>query len=347
MSTDKNNNEEEIDLGSLFVIIGKGFKNFFNFIGSIFKGAFHFLISILLFLKKHFIKLLIAAIFGFIGGVYLEYSKEKIYRSDLLVKPNFSSTKQLYNNINYYNDLVKQENFNLLASIFKIDTIKASSLKKFEISPFIRKIDVINSFNRFVTTSDSLTVDSFNFHDFNDSFSDYDYDTHEIQVEATINDVFLGLDEVIIASVVNNNYFNRIKKLKNEQFQRTDSLLRVNLIEVDSLRNVYMSVMIEDAKNSSTGTSIDLGGSQKTTKEIELFDTDQTINNNLIKISEDIAQKSEVINVISNFQNIGYEVKDISRNYMFVGVLLSFFITLIIILLIDLNKFLSTYKKNS
>ena len=38
-----------------------------------------------------------------------------------------------------------------------------------------------------------------------------------------------------------------------------------------------MSVMIEDAKNSSTGTSIDLGGSQKTTKEIELFDTGVSI----------------------------------------------------------------------
>jgi hypothetical protein len=345
MSTAKNNNEEEVDLGSLFVIIGKGFKNFFNFIGSIFKGTFHFLISILLFFKKHFIKFLIAALLGFIGGVYLEYSKEKIYRSDLLVQPNFSSTKQLYNNINYYNNLVKQENFNLLASIFKIDTTRASSLRKFEISPFLRKIDVINSYDRFVTTSDSLTVDSFDFNDFNDSFSDYDYYNHEIQVEATINDVFLGLDEVIIASVVNNDYFNRIKKLKNEQFQRTDSLLRVNLIEVDSLRNVYMSVMIEDAKNSSTGTSIDLGGSQKTTKEIELFDTDQTINNNLIKISEDIAQQSELINVISNFQNIGYEVKDISRNYMYVGVLLSFFITLFIILLFDLNKYLNGYKK--
>ena len=347
MSTAKNNNEEEVDLGSLFVIIGKGFKNFFNFIGSIFKGAFHFLISILLFFKKHFIKLAIAILMGGIVGLYLEISKEKIYRSDLLVQPNFNSTKQLYNNINYYNDLVKQGNFSLLASIFKIDTARSSSLRKFEISPIIKKIDVINSYDRFVSTSDSLTVDSFNFDDFNDSFVDYDYYTHEIQVEANINDVFLGLDEVIIASVVNNNYFNRIKKLKNEQFQRTDSLLRVNLIEVDSLRNVYMSVMIEDAKNSSTGTSTDLGGSQKTTKEIELFDTDQTINNNLIKISEDIAQKSEVINVISNFQNIGYEVKDISRNYMFVGVLLSFFITLIIILLIDLNKFLSTYKKNS
>ena len=42
MSTAKNNNEEEVDLGSLFVIIGKGFKNLFNFIGSIFFGYFIF-----------------------------------------------------------------------------------------------------------------------------------------------------------------------------------------------------------------------------------------------------------------------------------------------------------------
>ena len=36
----KSNNEEEVDLGSLFVIIGKGFSKFFNFIGGIFKGIF-------------------------------------------------------------------------------------------------------------------------------------------------------------------------------------------------------------------------------------------------------------------------------------------------------------------
>ena len=49
MSTNNRNNEEEVDLGSLFVIIGKGFSNFFNFIGSIFKGIFHFTIILLLF----------------------------------------------------------------------------------------------------------------------------------------------------------------------------------------------------------------------------------------------------------------------------------------------------------
>ena len=30
MSTDKKNNEEEVDLGSLFVIIGRGFSNLFQ-----------------------------------------------------------------------------------------------------------------------------------------------------------------------------------------------------------------------------------------------------------------------------------------------------------------------------
>ena len=42
----KSNNEEEVDLGSLFVIIGKGFSKFFNFIGAIFKGIFHSIILI-------------------------------------------------------------------------------------------------------------------------------------------------------------------------------------------------------------------------------------------------------------------------------------------------------------
>mgnify|MGYP000982260753 CR=1 FL=1 len=38
MSTDQKNNEEEVDLGSLFVIIGRGFSNLFNFIKGIFTG---------------------------------------------------------------------------------------------------------------------------------------------------------------------------------------------------------------------------------------------------------------------------------------------------------------------
>ena len=79
MSTNqqKKNNEEEVDLGSLFVIIGRGFSRFFNFIGSIFKGIFDFFITILIFLKTNIIKIAIAGIVGLIVGIVLEKSNSK------------------------------------------------------------------------------------------------------------------------------------------------------------------------------------------------------------------------------------------------------------------------------
>ena len=345
MSTKNQNNEEEVDLGSLFVIIGKGFKNFFNFIGSIFKGIFHFLISILLFFKQHFKKFVIAALIGGIVGAYLESDSEDRYGSNLLVKPNFKSTLQLYKNVNYYNELVKQEKTTLLASIFDLDSLKASGLTKFKITPIINDNDIINAYNQFILNADTLTVGSYNFKQFKSSFTDYDYRLHDIVVEAKHNDVFNGLDKVIIASVINNNYFDRIKKLTNENLTRTDSLLREDLIKVDSLRQVYMRVMLEESKKEFTGTSIDLGGTKTTTKEIELFSTDRRINQELGSIAVDIGEKSEVINIISNFQNIGYEIKGITRNYIFILAGLSVLILLFVILLIDLNNYLSTYKK--
>jgi hypothetical protein len=142
MSTNQKNNEEEIDLGSLFVLIGKGFSKFFNFIGSIFKGIFNFLIIILIFFKQHFIKIAIAALVGVVAGVFLEVKKKDLYGSDLLVKPNFESTRQLYNNINYYNDLVRQKKTADLAEIFNLDESTAASFKRFTIDEVRQFLDL-------------------------------------------------------------------------------------------------------------------------------------------------------------------------------------------------------------
>ena len=345
MSTAKNNNEEEVDLGSLFVIIGKGFKNFFNFIGSIFKGIFHRFILILIFLRFHLIKFAVAALIGAIAGFFLENSKEIKFSSNLIVQPNFESAQNLYKNINYYNDLITQKNTQELSSIFKLDSSKAASLRKFEITPITNRNDVINAYDKFILEVDTLTVKSYDFDDFEKNFTDFDYLNHEIEVVATVNDVFSSLDNIIIETVEKNQYFNRIKKLTNENLTRTDSLLRENLIKVDSLRQVYMRVMLEESKKEFTGTSIDLGGTKTSAKEIELFRTDREINEDLGLIAESIGEKSEVINIVSNFQSIGYEVKGITKNYIFIVAGLSVILVLLIILFLDLNRYLDSYKK--
>lgn len=345
MSRNQNNNEEEVDLGSLFVIIGKGFKNFFNFIGNIFREFFHTLILVLIFLRAHIVKFILAALIGGSIGAFLENSEETKYVSNLIVNPNFESTKQLYKNIAYYNNLITQEKLDELASTFDIDTTKASSLKKFDITPVINKNDVINAYDEFITEVDTLTVKSFDFEEFENSFTDFDYLNHNIEVEATQSDVFSDLEKVIVESIEKNDYFRRIKTLTKENLSTRDSILRVNFNEVDSLRSVYMKALLEGAKNSSTGTNIDLGGTNKTAKENELFEIDRRIIYDLNQTYEEIADKSDVINVISNFQSIGSEVKGITKNYIFILAVGAILLTLFLILLLELNTYLANYKK--
>ena len=345
MSRNQNNNEEEVDLGSLFVIIGRGFKNFFNLIGNILSGIFHRFILVLIFLRAHLVKFIIAALIGGSIGAFLENSEEPKFVSNLIVNPNFESTKQLYKNIAYYNNLVAQEKIDELALTFNIDTTKASSLKKFDITPIINKNDVINAYDEFVTEVDTLTVKSYDFEEFENSFTDFDYLNHNIEVEATQSNVFSDLEKVIIESIEKNDYFKRIKKLTKENLFIRDSILRVNFYEVDSLRSVYMMALLEGAKNSSTGTNIDLGGTNKTAKENELFEIDRRIIYDLNQTYEEIADKSDVINVISNFQSIGSEVKGISKNYIFILAAGAILLTLFLILLVELNSYLVNYKK--
>ncbi|SHM86912.1 hypothetical protein [Polaribacter sp. KT 15] len=340
-----NNNEEEVDLGSLFVIIGKGFSKFFNFIGNIFKGIFHFFISILIFLRSNFLKIAIAAVIGFTVGLFLEVKKENTFGSTLLVEPNFESARQLYNNVNFYNDLVKQKDTSRIQSIFQIDKKSAGSLKKFEIEPIKNKSDIINSYDDFIKSVDTTTVKSYKFEDYKNSFEELDYKLHEITVIATKNDVFDKLSNVILESVTENKYFNRIKELTNENLNRTDSLLRQNLGQVDSLRRVYMQVMVEEAKKQSNGTSIDLGGEKRTTKELELFETNRKLNSELRSIVENKSKKYEVINVISDFQPIGYEIKGVTKNLGFQLAIALSVLVILILLVLKLNTYLNTYKK--
>ncbi len=346
MSTNQKTNEEEVDLGSLFILIGKGFSKLFNFIGGIFKGIFHFFILVLLFFKTNALKISLAVLLGAAIGSFKEFKKNPTYASDLLVAPNFKSTQQLYNNVNYFNDLVKQKDTLGLAKTFNLDIETAASLKKFSIEPVNNKNDIINSYNSFTESVDTTAIKSYSFEDFKEAFTELDYRIHKISVISEKNDVFLKLDDVILSSVTNNDYFKKLKKLTNENLNRTDSVYRKSLSQVDSLRKVYMQVMIEEAKKTTAGTSIDLGGQNRTTKELELFEKNKSINADLGDIALKKANSYEIINVISNFQPIGYEVKGITKNYISLLGILGGALMVLFLLFNKINKYLNNYTKN-
>ena len=345
MSTNQKNNEEEVDLGSLFVIIGKGFSNFFNFIGNIFKGIFHYFISILIFLKENFVLIGSGALVGLVAGFILELNSTDTFESSMLVAPNFKSAQQLYNNVNYYNDLVKQKDTARIQKTFNLDKETAASLKKFSIKPIVNENDIINAYNDFVLEVDTATVSSYTFNTFKATFTGLDYKVHEIHVISEKNNVFNKLSDAILSSVVENKYFNRVKKLSNENLDRIDVMYRENLLQIDSLRRVYMQVMLAESKKESTGTNIDLGSEKNTTKELELFDTNRKINKDIQKITVDKSQNYEVINLLSNFQPIGSEIKGVIQNKAAQLAALGAVLMILLLSLIKINKYLVHFKK--
>ena len=346
MSENKNStNEEEIDLGSLFIIIGNGFSKLFRFIGSGFSKLFDLLVQFLLFLKSNVLKLGIGALVGAIVGFTIEIKNETKYLGNLQVQPNFESTRQLYNNINYYNDLVKQEEFGLIAATFNINPEEAESLKKLEIVPVVNENDILTSYDELILSVDTLTVKSYSFEQFKNMFTEYDYKIHDINVYSTKNNVFSKLDKTIIESITDNKYFENLKKINNENLKTTEKLIRKNLSQVDSLHNLYKKVILEEAQKTTSGTNIALGETKTSNKELQLFATNRALNKDLKEVSDNLTEKSEIINVISNFQPIGHEIKAIKKNKSFqLGILGGLSVVLILILM-KLNTFLNTYKK--
>ena len=347
MATNQQNNDkdEEVDLGSLFIIIGRGFSNFFKFIASIFKGVFHFFITILLFLKQHTVKIAIAAVLGFILGFYFEMKTPTRYTSDLLLQPNFKSSRQLYDNIHFYNDLVKQKDTLGLEKTFGLDKETAASIKKFTITPVKNENDIISGYDALILEVDTLTIRSYDFKDFKASFTDFDYRLHLVTVIAEKNDVFKNLEEEVVGAVVRSKHYSTLKKLTNENLNRTDSIYRQNLVQIDSLGKVYMQVLLAEAKKESNGTNIDFAGEKRTTKEIELFSTNKKINEDLRDLAEYKSEKYEIINIISNFQPIGQEVSGLIKNKAFQVAALFTLAMILLLLLLKLNRYLDNYKK--
>ncbi|CAM1345194.1 hypothetical protein [Tenacibaculum amylolyticum] len=347
--SNQSKDNEEVDLGSVLVIIGNAFTRFFNFIGNIFKNLFHFFIEILLFIKSNIIKIGIGALIGAVAGLALEVSSETKYESNLYVKPNFNSSRQLYNNIQFYNDLVKQKNAALLSSIFNITEDEAISLKKFDIKPIINENDILTSYDELLQSIDTATIKSYSYKKFQETFTNFDYKVHQISVAASEKDVFPKLSSAIISSIINNDYFKTLKKINKENLLRTDSLLKKNLQQADSLHYVYKEVLLEEAKKTNAGTTIDLGQSGKgsSNKELELFETSLELNKNLVEINEDLSEKSEIINIVSNFQPIGHKVIGIQKNKAFQFAVMGVVIIISLLLLLKLNRYLNNYKTSS
>jgi len=338
---------DEIDLGSLFKVIGKGFQNIFNSIGWLFKTLFHYFILLLLFLRNNALKLGIVMFIGGVIGLYLDLTKPKQYSSTMIVEPNFNSAQQLYNNINFYHELVKQKDSNMLAITFDISSNEAAKLKGFYIEPIRNENEKYQLFDDFIQEVDTTTVKNINIKEFKKGFTDYDFKYHKIKIKSLSNTIFEKLSIPIISSIENNPYYKYQKKINDENLLQNEKVLLKSLREVDTLRKIYNEVMITEADKLESGTNITLAQGTKKTSEIQLFDESLKLNEDLIDNNKEKAETTEILNVVSTFSRVGIKERSLQKKWTFILGLGFGLLMLGFILFRQLNSYLINYQRSS
>jgi len=338
---------EEVDLGQLFQLIGNAFKRLFNFIGSIIKGIFDVIISFLLFIQKHFIKFVLAIAIGAIGGHFLDKNKAPNYISTMVVEPNFNSVQQLYNNIEFYNDLAQAEDSIALASALNIDVLDAASIKKLYLDSYSDENQKLKLFDDFIKGLDSTTVKAIDYQAYLKNFNSLDARFHKISMESTNSYVAKKAQLAIISSIATNGYFKLQKETNAENLKLKEEVYKQQLSEIDSLQKLYKTILMKEADKPMQGTSINLAGNGASSqnKELTLLKERDVLKSNMVLLNNERANKATILNVISDFPTRGVKIKGIWKSYKFLLPLALLGIVVGVLSFLELNTYLKKYKK--
>ncbi len=346
----KSNTNEEIDLIVFFNLIGNAFSMVFQFIGSIFKSilsAIIYVIKVLLEKRKIILSVLLIAL---IVGVTLEKTKRPVYSSSMLVRPYFDSKYQLINNIDYFNALIGNEDYEAIKGIFSITEEEVKTLKSFEISPGPEnENDKIVEYEEFLKQLDSTRAKDITFKEFIENRSIYSGNFFSLTVEAYKKDIFLSLDDGLNASF-SNKYSERKKKTRDSLITLQKENIKANLKEVDSLQQVYIEVLKAEAGKGNATISLGAGDmsllkDKSNTREYELLNKQIELRNELQKLDEEKVEDDVFFDVISSFQKVGNPVNKLTEKYSLIFPVISFILLFLLFLIGRIINFAQKYEK--
>ncbi|WP_297797296.1 hypothetical protein [uncultured Eudoraea sp.] len=229
-TTDQTSSNDEIDLGQLFNMIGRGFKNLFNWF-----------LRVFLYFKKNFLILIGLAIAGAIIGFGLNQIVTDKLKTEVIVKPNLESKDYLY-------DVVKEIQANIESkdtSFFKKIGFESSNLKGYDIT-IDRMLDKENSSDDNLEYLELLEK----FQD-NGQFTDIirsellKKSSLEHRITFSYKDPLNGpiFTQKVMAYINSNSYYNELIKIKEENAKARIKQNEDLLIQIDGLITKYADKM--------------------------------------------------------------------------------------------------------
>lgn len=340
---------DEVDLGQMFNAIGRLFDRFFRFIGNIFKAIFGVIVAILKTVIDNFKLIVVVVVVLFALGFILEKLEPKVYASQMLVKPYFDSKYQLVNNIDYFNTLIVTGDYKGLSDVFDISEDSAKELKFFEVyaGPESEN-EKVQQYDEFKKSLDTVSARAFTYQEFLANRNIYSGDLFEINVESTKKDVFISLEAGLNKSF-KNTYSERQKQKRDTLLEIQKTNILASLTSIDSLRNVYITVLKNDSDRGTTKISFGQGLSlepenNSKTKEFELLSREIEFRNRLLRLEEMRVEEDTFFDVVSGFQSVGNKTNKFYQKYTIVFPLIGLLVLTVIFMLLRIIKYVRYYE---
>ena len=338
---------EEVDLGQLFNMIGNAFQKLYDFVASIFKGLFSLLILMLAHFYKRAKLYALALIIGLGIGYFLDKSAEKEYGANMFIKTNLGSTYQVYENIKNLNELAGLEKDSVrLASIFDISVSEAAKFKGFYIKPSVDINTKIEMFSVFYNSLDSVSKTTTTFEDFEKNLNNHSFSTHQVGVVASDKDAFKKLNKNFSIVISENDYLNSLLKVNHENYVSNEQTLTKQETKIDSLVNIYLTIREKEANKQplpGSGTVFNMSGTQENkllVDESALVGEKLEIASQIRKIKSDKVENANIISVLSAFPSSGYDISEwYEKNTIIFGALF-LLITLLVFVFMGLGDYL-------
>ncbi|WP_298237211.1 Wzz/FepE/Etk N-terminal domain-containing protein [uncultured Algibacter sp.] len=339
--------QEEVDLGQLFKLIGSAFERFFNFFKSIFKSILNVFVFLVKALLNNYKLIILSIIVAGVLGFALEKMSKDVYTAQMIVKPYFDSKYQLVTNIDYYNALIKDKDYKRLNSAFNIDEEALKGLIEFEMNPGPEtENERALQYENFLKGIDSIRREDFSFKDFVENRSIYSGDLFEIKVKSSKKDIFKFLEKGL-NSTFSNEYSMKKMKKRDSIILIEKERIQNSLNQVDSLKRVYINVM-QSESNSNNGPltlkdGMSLVQERVQTKEYELLTKELDLRKELTALASEQIEENEYFDTISSFQEIGFIDKELWERYSLILPALTFVLLCIGFLFRQLILFVKSY----
>jgi hypothetical protein len=320
--TQTTDRDSDADINLLLYKTGHAIKQFFLWIGRGIAAVVSAIISILLLLFRNILWLGIGVLAGLLFGLY-QVSQNTAFSSDMIVKVNFGSSRNLYNVVDYVNSLISTHQVDTLAKLFRLTPAEAGQLSDIAIQPESSELIKAEIYRQEFLEPErhkKMRLDTFwtrtiKYEDFKENLTEFDYPYYRITAKTTNATVFPKLGIGIAAYINSDPLLIEIKQQQMTSNSGEEKLLAASIGNLDSLRNAYNQRLIkgEPATPNANQMMVLQGVKEQSIPELDLYDKMIELQELLKKSRNRAAVENNAVVIQTPFNPVGKKISFVNR----------------------------------